>query len=311
MAVDEQVNAVHVLAHVDGAVADALVGNTQVAQADNQVRAGSLQFVHLSLSAGVQLLPLGEDDVGHLGGVSLGAGLGGGQTKHAHLHAVQIVDLVGGEHGAVGGLIGHVGAEDVKLGVLGQGLQVVDAEVQLVVAHGHGIVPGGVHELNGALALVGADQRLAHDGVAGGEQEDLGAGGLKVLFQLGHTGHADGLAFHGHVGAVGVVGVENDNLSVYIGNLIGRDSVLLSHGRYEQRAYHCQRQEKGQELTRTLHTGHSTFHSFSEKGPDALSRLSLPGAPAFGKPPCFAASRAFRSQARSWASLPFPFLKTL
>src|SRR5699024_5169934 len=34
VAVDEQVNAVHVLAHVDGAVADALVGNTQVAQAD-------------------------------------------------------------------------------------------------------------------------------------------------------------------------------------------------------------------------------------------------------------------------------------
>ncbi len=56
---DEQVNAIHVLAHVDGAVADALVIDAQVAQADNQIGAGLVQLIDLSLGDGVLAVGLG------------------------------------------------------------------------------------------------------------------------------------------------------------------------------------------------------------------------------------------------------------
>ena len=261
VAVYEQVNAIHVLAHVDGAVADALVIDAQVAQADNQIGAGLVQLIDLSLGDGVQLVGLGEGDAGHLGGVGLGQGLGGGQAEHAHLHAAEVKDLVGIEDSLAVGLSGHVGAQDGEVGILGQGLEVVDAEVQLMVAHSHGIITGGVHELDGALALVGAHQGLAHDGVAGRDQQHIGAGGLEVLLQLGHTGHAEGSALLVQISAVGVVGMENNNLTIDIGNDIGGCGFFLcGKGGPEQGAHHSQHEEQGQEFACGFsHRKHSTF----------------------------------------------------
>ena len=61
-----------------------------------------------------------------------------------------------------------------------------------MVTHSHSVIASGIHELNRALALIGAHQGLTHDGIACGEQKHLGAGSFKVLLQLRYAGHTDG-----------------------------------------------------------------------------------------------------------------------
>ena len=88
VAVDEHVDAIHLLQQVDGAVAGGLGIDAQVAQADDVLAALCLQCVHLILRAVEHLLAGQEGHALDLGGVGLGGGLRGVQAEHADLGAV-------------------------------------------------------------------------------------------------------------------------------------------------------------------------------------------------------------------------------
>ena len=125
-----------------------------------------------------------------------------------------------------------------------------------MVAGSHGVIAGGVHELDGGLALRQVDDGRALGGVAGGEQEHLGALLLELLLQSGHAGVAEDLFAgigHGHIGAVGVVGMEDHDLALHvIGDGVGGDGLLgllvRGHGGSRQGQGHDQRERQGQKL---------------------------------------------------------------
>ncbi len=88
MAVDEHVDAVHLLQQVDGAVAGGLGIDAQVGQADDVLAALCLQSVHLILRALEHLMAGLEGHALDLGGVGLGCSLRGVQAENADLGAV-------------------------------------------------------------------------------------------------------------------------------------------------------------------------------------------------------------------------------
>ena len=258
VAVNKQVDAVDVGSHIDGAVGLAALVHAQVAQADDEVAPGGLQLVHLLLGTLIELLALQELQALHILGIGLGSGLGGGQAEHADLlAALQFKDLVGLEDGLAGALVHQVGTQDGELSLVGQFLQVVPAVVELMVAGAHGVIARGIHELDGRGALVQVDQRVALDGVAGGEEQDRGAGRLEVLLQLGHAGGADAL-LTGCVAAVGVVGMQDDYLARHAVASLGH---LHCHGGSDQADGHGQRQEQGKELACAFHSNIPPFVS--------------------------------------------------
>ena len=185
-------------------------------QGDDVVAALGLQRVHLLLGAGHQLLALVEGQALDVVGVGLGHGLGGVQTKDAHLANVGLKGHVVAKDGLPALGVDDVGGQDGELGGGRIGLQRLHLVVELVVARGGGVIARGVHEGHGAGALVQAHQSGALAEITGGEQQHAGSGGLKVLLQGGHAGSADGLPFHRHVVAVGVVGVDDHQLAVHV-----------------------------------------------------------------------------------------------
>ena len=89
VAVDEEVDAVHFLQKVHGAVAGGLIVDAQVAQAHDDITALGLQLIHLLLGAGKQLIVRQEGNALDLGGVGLGGRLRGVQAENADLGAVR------------------------------------------------------------------------------------------------------------------------------------------------------------------------------------------------------------------------------
>ena len=142
-----------------------------------------------------------------------------GQTDDAHLQRAHLLDDVGLDVGRqlAGGVLHHVGRQEGELGLGHAVAQHLLAEIQVVVAHGGGIVAGDVHGLHhgGALGLVGAEGALPD--VAGVQHQHLAAGVLAELVDVAHqVGQAAGLELHGadlhHLGrqgAVEVVGVQD------------------------------------------------------------------------------------------------------
>ena len=236
MAVDQEVDAGHVLIEVDRAVGDGLVVHAQVHQTDDKVGVLLIpQRVDLRLGDRVELLALGECDLLDQTRVDLGKGFGGLHAENANGHTVDRLDGVGGEGRAAVRLEQHVGADGAEfLRLIQVGLELGIAEVELMVAQGDVVIPGGVHHGDGGLALAGGDIGGTLAEVAGIHQDDLGASGLEVFFHLGDLCKAQERA-------VGVVGVQNhgltDKILLNIPHFPGED-----HG--HQRQHHDQRQQK-------------------------------------------------------------------
>ncbi len=252
--VDDEVDALDVGEDVLGAVGLRLGVGAQVADGDDVVALLLLEGLDLSLGALDQLLALMEGEALHVVGVGLGHGLGGIQTEHAHLANLGVEGGAVTEQGLVVLGLDNVGSQDGELGQLQVGHEGLHLVVKLMVAGGGHVVAGGVHELDSAGALVQAHQSGALGEVTGGDQQHAGTGGLKGLLQSGHTGSADGLALHSHIMAVGVVGVDDDQLALHIGgdgvgHHFGLYSVgFLGHGGGRQGEDHHQREHQGQEL---------------------------------------------------------------
>ena len=250
VAVDQHVDALHGLQEVDGAVALGLVVNAQVGQADDVITALVLQRLDLGLGDGEHVLARGEGHALDLGGMGLGAALGGGQAEHADLFTAG-----SGENG-VGifrlAVYQHVGGDHGEFGVLGDFLEVGIAVVELMVSDGGGVIARQVHQLHGGLALADADGGVALDVVARVQQQGVGARVLEGLLQRGHLGVAAD-------GSVDIVGMENDDLA-----LQGLALLLRGAGGDAQREHHRQNQQQGQEFL-GLHSFTSSL--FSGTGP--------------------------------------------
>ena len=205
VAVNEHVDAGHGVQHVDGPVAGGLGVNAQVPQADDVVTASGFQGIHFGLGQLHHVLAADEGHALDLGGVGLGGGLRGLQAEDTDLLAIG-----GGEDGVAveggGPIILDVGRQNGEVGLGRDGLQIGVAVVKLMVAHGGGVIAGGVHQFDGRLALGGADGWVALDIVAGIHQQGVGPGGGVALFcggELGVPGDA----------AVYVIGVQDDDVA--------------------------------------------------------------------------------------------------
>ena len=205
MAVNEHVDTGHSVQHVDGAVAGGLGVNAQVPQADDVVTASGFQGIHFGLGQLHHVLAADEGHALDLGGVGLGGGLRGLQAEDTDLLA-----LGGGEDGVAveggGPVIPDVGRQNWEVGLGRDGLQIGVAVVKFVVAHGGGVIAGGVHQFDGRLALGGADGWVALNIVAGIHQQGVGPGGGIALFYGGELGVPGDAAVH-------VVGVQDDDVT--------------------------------------------------------------------------------------------------
>ena len=139
MAVNEHINAGHLLQQVNGAIAGRLGVNAQMSQADDVLAVGILQHLHLRLGQVEHLLSGQEGHALDFAGIGLGGGFGGVQAEYADLGAIRR----GEDHVILKSrpaVVGDVGIHNGKVGVLFQGLDVVVSVVKLVVAQAHHIV---------------------------------------------------------------------------------------------------------------------------------------------------------------------------
>lgn len=169
VAVDDQVNALHVVADVvAGAVAHVL--HAQVGQAHHIVGLFLLaQLLHHGPGVGCQ--PFHRAKITAKPAVAFKLRFRRGKAKHPQPHAVPL------NHGVGHQVLGLPRLLVVQLGQHGERHpfdqidQLEPAIVKLVVAQGHGVVPHGVHDLHRGLALACRDEEDALGGVPGVQQE--------------------------------------------------------------------------------------------------------------------------------------------
>ena len=267
--VDENVDARDLFKQVDGAVADGLVINAEVAEADDDIALVRLERVHLSLRELEHLFARGEGHALDLGGVGLGRGLGCLQAEHADLRAVRR-----GEGHVIlkRGLavIKGVGGEDGELCFLGEFDEIFIAVVKLVIAERGGVIAGHVHQLDGRGALGKADRRIALNVVARVKEQHVGALFRITLLQSGHLRVMVDLTMH-------VVGVQ-DNDAAFEAFPRGRrrnEDGLLRAGRYGQRKDHRHCQQQGQKFAHSFFPPENFCRSACPHGAQGFGRINL------------------------------------
>ena len=209
MTVDQEVDALDVVVQVDGAVGSGLVVNAQVDDTDDDVGALILQPLNLILCAEVHLIALREGNLTDQTRVDLGEGLGGLHAEEADLKAVDLHDGTRPEGGRAVRLAQNVRAENLKLSPFEIAHKLGIAEVELMVAERDKVIARRVHDFDRGSALRGGDIGGALREVAGVHQDDGRAALLVVALQGSDVGKA-------HDRAVGVVGVQNDDLALEI-----------------------------------------------------------------------------------------------
>ena len=209
VAVDDEVDALHVLGQVIGGVGLGAAVDAQVGQADDEVCALLLEGFDLRVRAGIELFAvLAREELQALDQLRVGLGLRFGrlETEEADLHAALFDDGVGVIDGLAVGAE-HVGTQDLEFGGLHVLRQLRIAVVKLVVAEGDNVIAGRVHHGHRVRALVDADIDGALTVVAGVGKDDLRA--LRLIVRL--------QGCHGRVQidrTVHVVRVQDDGLSV-------------------------------------------------------------------------------------------------
>ena len=209
VAVDDEIDALHVLGQIIGGVGLGALVHAQMREADDEVCALRLQVRDLCGHAVIELLAVrsGEElqALNELG-VGLGLRLGRLETEEADLHAALFDDGVGVIDGLAVGAE-HVGTQDLEFCSLHVLRQLRIAVVKLVVAEGDNVIAGRVHHGHRVRALVDADVDGALTVVAGVGKDDLRA--LRLIVRL--------QGCHGRVQidrTVHVVRVQDDGLSV-------------------------------------------------------------------------------------------------
>ena len=248
VAVDDEVDALHVLGQVIGGVGLGAPVDAQMREADDEVCALLLERGDLRGRAVIELTAvLAREELQALDQLRVGLGLRFGrlETEEADLHAALFDDGVGIENGLAVGAE-HVGAQDLELGSLHVLRQLGIAVVELMVADGGHIVAGGVHHRHRVRALMDADVDGALTVVAGVGQDDLGALRLIVCLQ----------GCHGRIQvdrAVHVVRVQDDGLA-------GERLCLVScKCRARQTQDQAQHQQQRKQFLRVLHVISSIF----------------------------------------------------
>ena len=252
VAVDDEIDALHVLGQIIGGVGLGALVHAQVREADDDVGTLRLEVGNLRGRAGIELAavlageelqPLDELRVG------LGLGLGGLKTEEADLHAALFDDGIGVKDG-LSVRAEHVRAQDLELGGLHVLRQLRIAVVELVVANGGHVVAGGIHHGHRVGALVDADIDGALAVVAGIGQNDLGALRLIVGLQGCHGCVQIDCTVH-------VIRVQDDGLSAQRLRFVGRKR------RARQAQDQAQHQQQRKQFLRVLHVVSSVSVLFS------------------------------------------------
>ena len=252
VAVDDEIDALHVLGQIIGGVGLGALVHAQVREADDEVCALRLQVCDLCGRAVIELAAvLAGEELQALNelGVGLGLRLGGLETEEADLHAALFDDGVGIKDGLAVGTE-HIGAQNFELGGLHVLRQLGIAVVELVIADGGHVVAGGVHHGHRVGALVDADIDGALTVVAGIGQNDLSA--LRRIVGL--------QGCHGRVQidrTVHVVRVQDDGLAVK------RLCLVDCKGRARQAQHQAQHQQQRKQFLRVLHVLSSVSVLFS------------------------------------------------
>ena len=252
VAVDDEIDALHVLGQVIGGVGLGALVHTQVREADDDVGALLLERGDLLGRAGIELFAvLAGEELQALNelGVGLGLGLRRLETEEADLHAALFDDGVGVKDGLAVGTE-HIGAQNFELGGLHVLRQLGIAVVELMIADGGHVVAGGVHHGHRVGALVDADIDGALTVVAGIGQNDLSA--LRRIVGL--------QGCHGRVQidrTVHVVRVQDDGLAVK------RLCLVDCKGRARQAQHQAQHQQQRKQFLRVLHVLSSVSVLFS------------------------------------------------
>ena len=252
VAVDDEIDALHVLGQIIGGVGLGALVHAQVRKADDDVGALLLERGDLLGRAGIELAAVlaGEElQTFNELGVGLGLRLGGLETEEADLHAALFDDGVGIKDGLAVG-VEHIGAQNFELGGLHVLRQLGIAVVELMIADGGHVVAGGVHHGHRVGALVDADIDGALTVVAGIGQNDLSA--LRRIVGL--------QGCHGRVQidrTVHVVRVQDDGLAVK------RLCLVDCKGRARQAQHQAQHQQQRKQFLRVLHVLSSVSVLFS------------------------------------------------
>ena len=242
MAVDDEVDALHVLGQIIRGVGLGALVNAQMREADDEVCALRLQVCDLCGRAVIELLAVrsGEElqALNELG-VGLGLRLGRLETEEADFHAALFDDGVGVKDGLAVGAE-HVSAQDLEFGGLHVLHQLRIAVVKLMVAEGDNVIAGRVHHGHRVRALVDADIDGALTVVAGVGKDDLRA--LRLIVRL--------QGCHGRVQidrTVHVVRVQDDGLSVQRLCRLGRKC------RAAQAQHEAKHQQQRKQFLHVLH----------------------------------------------------------
>ena len=207
VAVNEHVDTGHGVQHVDGAVAGGFGVNAQVPQADDVVTASGFQGIHFGLGQLHHVLAADEGHALDLGGVGLGGGLRSCQAEEADGLIPQ--KIVVENHTAAESrlaIVQDVSGQRVSPGFALQGFQILIAIVKLMVAGDEIIIASRVHDLNGRLALRGADGGIALNEVAGVYEQSIRSSSV-IAFSQGVDFGVPGDA------AVYVIGVQDDDVT--------------------------------------------------------------------------------------------------
>ncbi|MNT61584.1 hypothetical protein D3C72_1992390 [compost metagenome] len=121
------------------------------------------------------------------------------------------------EEEVLAGVIQHVGVDDLEGAALSLLEEIGEAVVQLVVAHGGGVVTRLVHRLVVGIPLVEGEDGRSLEDVAGVQHQRAGGLSLDLLDQVGSAGDpAQALAVAGVVGeqmVVRIVGMQDGQVN--------------------------------------------------------------------------------------------------
>ena len=189
-------------------------------QHDDQIglRVGLIHHLLAHLPVVVELDVLGVGVVG--GGLAAVVG----QAHDGHLQAAHLLDDVGLKLLGVGAVLPvGVGGEHGVLRPVGQGEQVVEGVVEVVVAQHGGVVALGVHHVHAGLALGHVGQVGVVGGVAAVQHQGVGVAALGLVKEPGRLGGAA----HLDAGAGGGVG---HHVAVDVGGGHGGDDGQILDG---------------------------------------------------------------------------------
>ena len=213
VAVDENVDALHIFEHIIRAIARVEILAAHVADCHDEVTALALQPVHLALDGLVELLAAEKLEPRDCHWRCARRGLGRRDADYTDFVIALLNDGGRLREKLARRLDDNVARENGELRLAHALLRHVLTVIELMIAEAHRVVAHGVHELNGRRALAEIHEIIVLYRVARVEQQHILAVGNELVAQSRDRRHAVHAAFvRALIVAVRVIRVQNDEV---------------------------------------------------------------------------------------------------